>query len=564
MHSIDSFQPIQTWLFNYLLNSLWQLPLLFAAAWLTTRSLRRAGPATQHRIWVSALFLQLLLPACTLSPRQLLNALASLIPWHTAHNTTTALITITTGPAQAHNGLQLPALLLTAIVTTYAFTLLYFTARLLYGLRNTAALRRNTHPIALSAETTAIWQRCSHHFNTPNTQLAASTSAPYPLTIGISNPLILLPTGMPTTVSSDDLSAALAHELAHIHRRDFAKNLAYALISIPLAWHPILWLTRKRIEETREMICDALAAEALTGTQPYARSLLRLAELFVHATPHRNLHAIGIFDTTTFERRLMNLTQKPTQLRTLHRIALTAAVLTLGLATCASALALRLNVSASTTAAPAQTPEPGKTLHVQGEVIAGNRIGFAEPVYPTAAKKAKLSGTVILKAVIGKDGKIKSLSVASSTSPMFDEAALKAVRKWTYKPYLLNGDPTEVETNITINFSLDVDPTPTPTPSPNPTAEPTASNARQYTFAINAVDPKMPAEAGKFSGSVEVSMIVGKDGVPADVAIKRGVSADYDQSALEAVKGVRFQPTLRDGVPVDTPMDIYVTMLPHK
>ena len=348
---------------------------------------------------------------------------------------------------------------------------------------------------------------------------------------------------MPTTVSSDDLSAALAHELAHIHRRDFAKNLAYTALSIPLAWHPALWLTRRRIAETREMICDALAAQALTGSQPYARSLLRLAELFVHATPHRNLHAIGIFDTTTFERRLMNLTHKPTHLRTLQRLALTAAVLTLGIATCASALALRLNVSASTTPAPAQTPDHSKALPVQAGVINGNRIAFVEPDYPTAAKKAKLSGTVILKAVIGKDGKIKSLHVASSTSPMFDEAALKAVRKWTYKPYLLNGDPTEVETNITINFSLDVDPAPSPTPSPDPTAQtpsPSASNSRPV--VIRAGEVKMPAGTGNFNGTVQVSLIVGKDGVPKDVTVKRGLGLDYDQSAIAAVREYRLNP----------------------
>ena len=101
---------------------------------------------------------------------------------------------------------------------------------------------------------------------------------------------------MAATVSTDDLSAAFAHEFAHMHRHDFAKNLVFAALTLPIAWHPIVWLTRIRMGETREMICDTLAAQALTGPQPYARSLLRLAALFVNATPDRTLHAIGIFD----------------------------------------------------------------------------------------------------------------------------------------------------------------------------------------------------------------------------------------------------------------------------
>ncbi|MGA7158376.1 MAG: M56 family metallopeptidase [Acidobacteriaceae bacterium] len=564
MHLLEALPRIQTWLLNYLLNCLWQAPLLFAAAWLATRPLRRRSPAAEHRIWVATLFLQLTLPAITLSPRQLLNALEQLIPWHTAHTTTTALITITTGPAQAHTGLELPAAIVALILAAYALTLLYFAARLLHGLRNTAALSRNTQPIALTPEAAATWSRCAQHFHVPNAQLAESTAAPYPLTIGLRSPRILLPKNLAATISPDDLAAALAHEFAHIHRRDFAKNLAYAALSIPIAFHPILWLTRTRIEETREILCDTLAAQALTGAEPYARSLLRLAALFID-TPHRNLHAIGIFDTTIFERRLMNLTQKPTHLRTLQRIALTIAVLTLGIATCASALALRLNVTASATSAPAQTPEHSKALPVQARVINGQRITFVEPVYPASAKKAKLNGTVVLAAVIGKDGTIKSLHVFSSTSPIFDSAALKAVRRWTYKPYLLNGKPVEVDTHITVNFALNPEPKPEPSPDPSSAHATASSDSPMHIggevtrpVVLNQVEPEYSkqAKAAKFSGDVEVYLVVDKEGHPANVRVVKGVGMGLDEKAVEAVRQYRFKPATLDGRPV--PVDLYI------
>ena len=72
------------------------------------------------------------------------------------------------------------------------------------------------------------------------------------------------------------------------------KNLLYELFSLPVTYHPLLWLTRARIMESREMVCDQMAA-AMTGRNEYAQSLLRLASLMVAGTLgsdpsyHRNL-----------------------------------------------------------------------------------------------------------------------------------------------------------------------------------------------------------------------------------------------------------------------------------
>jgi len=71
---------------------------------------------------------------------------------------------------------------------------------------------------------------------------------------------------------------------------------------------PLLWLTRARLAETREMVCDDLAAEAVGGREGYARSLLRLARMLSDRKAPRILHAIGILDANIFERRVMYLT----------------------------------------------------------------------------------------------------------------------------------------------------------------------------------------------------------------------------------------------------------------
>ena len=67
---------LEFWILAYLLNSLWQVPLLFAAGWLAARLLRSAGTVVEHRIWVLVLLLQSLLPACSIFPWEWLRTLS--------------------------------------------------------------------------------------------------------------------------------------------------------------------------------------------------------------------------------------------------------------------------------------------------------------------------------------------------------------------------------------------------------------------------------------------------------------------------------------------------------
>jgi TonB family protein len=77
---------------------------------------------------------------------------------------------------------------------------------------------------------------------------------------------------------------------------------------------------------------------------------------------------------------------------------------------------------------------------------------FYAPVYPQDLKESRVSGNVDFTAIIGRDGRIISLTPLSSPNPEFTEAAIAAVKQWTYKPYLLNGSPVEIQTVITVVF----------------------------------------------------------------------------------------------------------------
>ena len=76
-----------------------------------------------------------------------------------------------------------------------------------------------------------------------------------------------------------------------------------------------------------------------------------------------------------------------------------------------------------------------------------------EPRYPPAALIARIEGPVKIKAIISREGIIQQAQVLSG-SPLLTNAALEAIRQWRYRPYILNGEPVEVETQITVNFIL--------------------------------------------------------------------------------------------------------------
>jgi len=97
--------------------------------------------------------------------------------------------------------------------------------------------------------------------------------------------------------------------------------------------------------------------------------------------------------------------------------------------------------------------KPKGPAKISGGVIAGLIINKTTPVYPPIARAAHVSGAVVLHAIISKQGTITGLTVISGPE-MLRNNALEAVRTWRYKPYLLNGDPTEVDTTITVNFSI--------------------------------------------------------------------------------------------------------------
>ncbi len=142
----------------------------------------------------------------------------------------------------------------------------------------------------------------------------------------------------------------------------------------------------------------------------------------------------------------MNLTRKNLEVSGLRRLGIAAACTLVAVITCTSALALRMDVNQ----APAKGTEPSK-IHVKPDAL--KLLSKTVPVYPVAAKKAKIQGTVTLNAVIGKTGSVEGLRVISGPSEL-QQSALDAVKDWKYQPFLLNGNPIAVDTQIKVMYTL--------------------------------------------------------------------------------------------------------------
>jgi periplasmic protein TonB len=100
-------------------------------------------------------------------------------------------------------------------------------------------------------------------------------------------------------------------------------------------------------------------------------------------------------------------------------------------------------------------PPPKATAHLPrvSRIMEGNLVYKVQPVYPPMARTARIQGPVILKAIISQSGGIENLQVLSG-HPMLVKAAIDAVRQWRYRPYILNDEPVQVETQVTVNFIL--------------------------------------------------------------------------------------------------------------
>lgn len=343
---------------HFLVNAAWQIAAVAIGASVCARLLQNVAARYRHLLWLASLVLSLALPLWGLfnfgfqndgslhigDPRagavQARENLAS-----ASDPSPSAAITA----SGAGGNLRLEDLLQTrrksvvaspslalALAMAYAFFVLYRLIALWRAWLQAQRFRRSAYQRELPTRLAAVALQCQNAFDLKGIPLMFSAKAVTPATVGAWKPVIILPESFCDT-SEEALATVLGHEMAHIARRDFALNLVYELLCLPISFHPLANFLKRQIDRTRELACDDLVTERLLEPGAYARSLVLVAGALV--LPAGQTLTLGVFDADILEERIMKLT------KTTRRLGARAARL---LALCALSLLCLTCIAIST------------------------------------------------------------------------------------------------------------------------------------------------------------------------------------------------------------------------
>jgi len=262
---------------------------------------------------------------------------------------------------------------------------------------------------------------------------------------------------------------------------------------------------------------------------------------------------------------------------------------------CAALAAQESGPESKSGAAPQQATGPApQRIRVSQGVSQALIVRKVQPAYPPKARESRIQGEVALKVLISREGDVSEVSLISG-HPLLAPAAIDAVKLWKYKPYLLNGRPIQVETQVVVNFRLESDsagdapPPDLPPPaeggvvgevpggqtkgviggiiSSTPSMMPRvatpqrvrASSGLSSGLLVKKVNPEYPEEArrGRIQGTVVLHALISKAG---DIETLEVVSGDpaLAPEAIRAVKQWKYKPYLLNGNPVEVDTQILV------
>jgi len=268
----------------------WQLAALALLAWLAERLFKLREPRVRHALWWFVLVAPLVLAPGRLALTQRQAAVEIAVPtpapvarvaravpsfpYHVMRAEADARPSrVRVRNAEvAFDAVHRPGLALAWLLGCAALTL-----RLIRGHRRVRRMLAASRPVEDAAALQALRALCAEAGLRTGVELRSSDLIGAPVLHGIRRPVILVPEWM-DSLAGDELRALLAHEVAHVRRRDVLANLAQRVIEIPLFFHPGAWLASRRVTLAREELCDAWALGQGADPASYARSLAAAAE----------------------------------------------------------------------------------------------------------------------------------------------------------------------------------------------------------------------------------------------------------------------------------------------
>ncbi|HQP85589.1 MAG TPA: M56 family metallopeptidase [Thermoanaerobaculia bacterium] len=342
------------------------------------------------------------------------------------------------------------------------------------GLLSLRALRRRARPLApVPASVVSAEERTG-----ACAELLVSSEVASPVAIGWRRPAVILPERF-AALGASEQEAVACHELLHVKRRDSRAVLLEELARALLWSQPAAWGLLSGISLAREQAIDGDVVRSTGDRRSYLRALARLAA-FAQEAPSG---ALPFHTRSHLLRRVAHLAKEVPMSRRSLVLATTAAAALLLLVGAAGAAVVPFGSSAgdpgaepaaSSAASPSDAVREGVAggvwggaaggvaegtgddviLKVGGDVKEPVEIQRVQPTYPEEARKNRVQGRVVVRAVIDEKGVVTKVEAVESSDPMLTESALDAVKKWTYKPATKKGKPVKVFLTVTVSFKL--------------------------------------------------------------------------------------------------------------
>jgi len=557
---------------TYLLNATWQVAVVVAFAMLAHWLLRAVPARFRYVLWVLTLVACVTLPMFGIvKSRQLSEAR---VPSDTRRAPGPVVLTriLTPGveiadetnveqilaakvanrPLISGSSINLPARLASALFFLYAAFLVFKLLLLFRAWRRTQSIVRGALDTPLRKDLQLTVDRCARLVDVPRVRILHSAEVPVPITLGVVNPIIVLPERLLEETDRDLLSTAIGHEFVHIARRDYLWNLIFEALYLPLSFHPAAAVVRRRIRQMRELCCDEAVTKKLLNAETYAHSLMRLIGSAPLSPQLMSDTTIGLNQSDILEVRIMSLLSSKNRNHRSPRILLIAAALIL-IAPClmGATLALRLDVYAQERTSSAQENEAKQQLEKLVELKQQARELNEKMKVADATNRQEIEARL---REVQKTLEEHERAMAEGRDKQETSQRLRAL----LGEYERTKSPPDAETLKAMEKEL------ASLESTYPRDEALVRETREKLTLLESagqdrkakliyrVEPDYTSDAREkqIKGTVLLGLTVGHDGLPQSIQIKKSLFPSLDESAVNAVRKWRFEPAMKDGQPV--------------
>jgi TonB family protein len=404
-------------------------------AWL----LRHNSASVRFWIWFVA-SMKFLVPFAVIS------AAARLLPWPESALPPSDALAVVNRVFSASAAATISQAWVTAIGVVWLTGTTVVVARWLREWNRATAIARDAEPVNDGPVFDSL-RRLEHDFDirTP-LPIVCSSHGVEPGIVGIPTPVLVWPQHLSAGLRHNQIEPILAHELAHVVRRDNLLASLHMVATAAFWFHPVVWWIGTRLIEERERACDEHVLSLGQSPAAYAAGILRTCELCL-ASPVVNVSGITGGD---LKKRLTRiLRNQPRTLNLLQRAALAV------IAIFVFAVPIAIGSSQGTEQkSPLQNDNSEQPARPGRGVTSPRLKKEVRPHYSERAKAEKIEGEVLMECVVKADGTVGDIKITKSLDPDLDQAAVDAAKQWEFEPGTRDGKPVAVLVTIAMAFTL--------------------------------------------------------------------------------------------------------------